>query len=139
MNLGSCGLILWKHIVHGSFQIGLKKTEWDIGQVLKATWKFYLIALHEGKYMCELVKLMFSLWVNSLPKFCFWLIINFADTRLSTPTTGLHPIIMATSPTCSQLLETSTLLRILHYSLWNPPLNWFWLVNFFFGWNVSVL
>ena len=104
LKLGSCGLILWKHIVHRSFQIGLKKTEWDRDQVLKAIWKLYLIALHEGKYICELVKLIFSLWVNSLPKFCFWFIINLADTRLSTPTTGLHPMIMATSPTCSQLL-----------------------------------
>ena len=120
---------------HGAFQIGMKATEQDIDQFLKAMWKVSLITLYEKKYICELVELMFSLWGNSLPRLCFWFRIYFADTCLSTPTTGLHPRIVTTFSTCNQLLW-DRYSAVYFAPLWmNSPSNWLWMVYFLSGWN----
>ena len=37
LNLGSCGL----HIVHGAFQTGIKATNWEVEEVLKAMFKLF--------------------------------------------------------------------------------------------------
>ena len=51
VNIGSCSL----HILHGAFQTGFTKIDWDIGKILKAMYKLFDesparrdIYLHEG-------------------------------------------------------------------------------------------
>ena len=61
LNLGSCGSIL----ITNSFKL-------ECRQVNEICGKFSLITLYQGKYICELVKLMLSYWGSSLLKFCCW-------------------------------------------------------------------
>ena len=35
INVGSCCL----HVLHGPFQIGIKKVDWQLGKVMKAMWQ----------------------------------------------------------------------------------------------------
>ena len=51
VNIGSCSL----HILHGAFQTGFTKIDWDIGKILKAIYKLFDesparrdVYLHEG-------------------------------------------------------------------------------------------
>ena len=67
VNIGSCSL----HILHGAFQTGFTKIDWDIGKILKAMYKLFDesparrdIYLHEGDSELFPLKFAATRWIE---------------------------------------------------------------------------
>ena len=67
INIGSCSL----HILHGAFQTGFTKIDWDIGKILKAMYKLFDesparrdIYLHEGHSELFPLKFAATRWIE---------------------------------------------------------------------------